>query len=80
MFMMRNVEGAPNSFDMGATLDIQEKLIIGGNYRYEEMVSLYTLVKVANKLKLGAAYDITSSDFYLTKNGGSLEFILKYQF
>ena len=80
MFMMRNVEGAPNSFDMGATLDIQEKLIIGGNYRYEEMVSIYTLVKVANKLKLGAAYDITSSDFYLTKNGGSLEFILKYQF
>ena len=26
------------------------------------------------------AIDITSSDFYLSKNGGSLEFILKYQF
>jgi len=80
MFMMRSVEGAPNSYDIGASLDIQEKLIIGMNYRVEEMTSIYTLVQVANKLKLGAAYDTTNSDLYLVDERGSLEFILKYQF
>ncbi len=39
-----------------------------------------SLVQVANKLKLGAAYDTTNSDLYLVDERGSLEFILKYQF
>ena len=79
-FMMRNVEGAPDSYDVGTFLDIQEKVIIGINYRIEEMSSIYTLLQIANKLKLGAAYDMTNSDLSLTDERGSLEFILKYQF
>ena len=76
--MMRNVEGAPDSYDVGTFLDIQEKVIIGINYRIEEMSSIYTLLQIANKLKLGAAYDMTNSDLSLTDERGSLEFILKY--
>jgi len=79
-FMMRNVEGAPDSYDVGTFLDIQEKVIIGINYRIEEMSSIYTLLQIANKLKLGAAYDMTNSDLSLIDERGSLEFILKYQF
>ena len=61
-------------------VDIQEKVIIGMNYRVQEMSSIYTLLQIANKLKLGAAYDTTNSDLSLTDERGSLEFILKYQF
>lgn len=78
--MMRIVEGAPTSYDVGASLDIQKKFIAGTNYRVDEMISLYGLFQVVDKLKLGAAYDITTSDVNLVNDDGSLELILKYQF
>ena len=78
--MLRTVQGAPTSYDVGASLDIQEKFLTGVNYRVDEMVSIYGLFQVVNKLKLGAAYDITTSDVNLVNDDGSLEFILKYQF
>jgi type IX secretion system PorP/SprF family membrane protein len=78
--MMRTVEGAPTSYDVGASLDIQERFLAGVNYRVDEMVAIYGLFQVVNKLKLGAAYDITTSDVNLVNDDGSLELILKYQF
>ena len=78
--MMRSVEGAPTSYDVGASLDIQKKFIAGVNYRVDELTSFYGLFQVVDKLKLGAAYDITSSDVNLVNDDGSLELILKYQF
>jgi type IX secretion system PorP/SprF family membrane protein len=80
MFMMRNVEGVPNSYDMGAAFDIHKKVIIGMNYRVKEMISSYTLLDVSDKLKFGVAYDVTMSDLYLVDQRGSIEFIFKYQF
>jgi len=79
-FMMRTVEGAPTSYDVGASLDIQKKFLAGTNYRVDEAISIYGLFQILDKLKLGAAYDITSSDVNLVNDNGSLEFILKYQF
>ena len=78
--MMRSVQGAPTSYDVGASLDIQEKFLAGVNHRVDEMVSIYGLFQIIDKLKLGAAYDITTSDVNLVNDDGSLEFILKYQF
>lgn len=78
-FMMRSVEGAPTSYDLGASLDIHKKFVLGSNVRLEETLSFYSLVKVIDRLKLGAAYDITTADG-LVNDDGSLEFILKYQF
>ena len=78
--MMRTVQGAPTSYDIGASLDIQEKFLAGVNYRVDEMVAIYGLFQIVNKLKLGAAYDITTSDVNLVNDDGSLELILKYQF
>jgi len=78
--MLRTVAGAPTSYDVGASLDIQEKFLAGVNYRVDEMVAIYGLFQVIDKLKLGAAYDITTSDVNLVNDDGSLELILKYQF
>lgn len=77
--MMRTVEGAPTSYDVGASLEILKKFTAGTNYRVEEMVSVYGLFTVIDKLKLGAAYDITTRADLLNDDG-SLELILKYQF
>ena len=78
--MMRSVQGAPTSYDVGASLDIQQKFLAGANYRVDETVAVYGLFQIIDKLKLGAAYDITTSDVNLVNDDGSLEFILKYQF
>ena len=79
-FMMRTVEGAPTSYDAGASLDINKKFTVGGNLRIEETASIYGLVRVIDKLRLGFAYDITTTDISNVNDNGSLEVILKYQF
>lgn len=80
MFMMRTVEGAPTSYDVGASLEMNQKFTVGTNMRVDETVSLYGLIKVVDKIKLGFAYDITTSDVNFVNDNGSLELILKYQF
>ena len=80
-FMMRTVEGAPTSYDAGASLNIQDnKYTVGVNARLEETTSLYGLIRVIEKLRLGFAYDISTADATIINDNGSLEFILKYQF
>ena len=79
-FMMRTVEGAPTSYDAGASLDIGDKYTIGANARLEETTSIYGLIRIIKKLRLGFAYDISATDINDVNDNGSLEFILKYQF
>ena len=79
-FMMRTVEGAPTSYDAGASLDIGDKFTVGANARIEETASIYGLIRVIKKLRLGFAYDISTTDINEVNDNGSLEFILKYQF
>lgn len=80
MFMMRTVQGAPASYDVGASLDIKNKFTLGTNIRIEESNSIYGLISVIEKLRLGFAHDIFTSDVANLNNKGSLEFILKYKF
>lgn len=79
-FMMRTVEGAPTSYDVGAQVEIKKNIIAGANYRIDEMYSIYGLMRVIDNLKLGIGYDFTQSDVNLVNDDGSLEIILKYQF
>lgn len=79
-FMMRTVTGGPTSYDAGASLDISNLYTLGANTRLEESVSIYALIRVIEKLKLGFAYDISTTDINNVNDNGSLEFILKYQF
>ena len=78
-FMMRSVDGAPASYDAGASMDIKEKFTVGANVRINETASIYGLIKVIEKIKFGFSYDITTSDVTTVNDGGSLELILKYQ-
>jgi type IX secretion system PorP/SprF family membrane protein len=79
-FMMRTVEGAPTSYDVGSSLEINKKITAGVNYRVEEMISIYGLINVIDNLKFGVGYDVVTTDINLVNDNGSLEFILKYQF
>ncbi len=79
-FMMRTVSGAPTSYDVGASMEIQSKYTAGLNYRIDETTSLYGLFEVIENLRLGAAYDISVQDASNINDNGSLEFILKYRF
>ena len=52
--MMRTVEGAPTSYDCrsGVWISIRS-FTVGGNLRIEETASIYGLVRVIDKLRLG---------------------------
>jgi type IX secretion system PorP/SprF family membrane protein len=78
--MMRTVEGAPTSYDVGASLDIGEKFTVGTNVRIEETASIYGLMNIFKKLRFGLAYDIATTNISDVNSNGSLEIILKYQF
>ena len=79
-FMMRHVNGAPTSYDVSSTLKMYQKFNLGANYRLDEAISVYSLVKVIDKLKFGFAYDITTSEVDAVGANNSLELILKYKF
>jgi len=78
--MSRFVSGAPASYDLGASLDIDRRFVTGFNYRLDEMYSVYGMFRIVDKLQLGVAYDITHTTANLINDDGSVEFILKYQF
>lgn len=77
--MVRSVEGAPASYDVGASMDIDDKLTTGVNYRVDELYSIYGLMTFFDRFRFGISYDITK-ETNLVNDNGSLEFILKYQF
>jgi len=78
--MVRHVEGAPTSYDVSATADLYQKVKAGINYRIDESLSLYTLFNVFKEVRLGFAYDITTSKVNQVNDNGSLEFMFRYQF
>lgn len=80
MLMIRVVEGGLPSYDVGSSLEVDQKFTGGVNLRLDEMISVYGLVNLNNKLKSGVAYDLTISNVSMVNDGGSIEFILKYQF
>ena len=79
-FMMRYVKDAPASYDVSTTLKMYQKFSLGGNYRFDEMVSIFSLVQVMDKLNFGIAYDFTTSEINTVGADNSLELILKYRF
>lgn len=79
-FMMRYVNGAPTSYDVSSTLKMYQKFSLGANYRVDEMVSIFSLVQVIERLKFGVAYDFTTSEVNTVGADGSLELILNYKF
>lgn len=77
--MVRAVEGAPASYDVGSSLLINDKITTGINYRVDELYSVYGMLTVFDRLQFGMSYDITK-DTSLVNDEASLEFLVKYKF
>ncbi len=77
--VVKEVFGAPLSFDVSANVLYDEKFELGLSYRYQDAVSILAGFNVSSALRIGYAYDFSTSqlnDF----NNGSHEFMLLYKF
>lgn len=77
--MHRSTDGAPSSTDVSTTFSTS-KIDAGLNYRIDEMYSVFMMFSIYDSLKLGAAYDFTSSKLNTVNDNGSMEFMIKYLF
>ncbi|MGB3776383.1 MAG: type IX secretion system membrane protein PorP/SprF [Leeuwenhoekiella sp.] len=74
-FMARAVEGAPISLDLNANVLLYDKLEAGIGYRFGDAITGLVNFEVAQGLRIGYAYDYTTSN--LSKyNDGSHEIML----
>jgi len=77
--VVKEVSGAPLSFDVSANVLYDEKFELGLSYRYQDAVSVLAGFNLSSSFRVGYAYDFGTSrlkDF----NSGSHEFILLYKF
>ncbi len=77
--VVKQVAGAPFSFDVSANALYLEKFELGVSYRFQDAVTGMVGIEVFRDLRVGYAYDFNTSalnDF----NSGSHEFILTYRF
>lgn len=77
--MARLVSGAPNSYDLTASLIFNDKIWIGAFYRWQESLGLIVEYNFTPQLKLGYSYDYTLTELQ-QYNSGSHEISLTYDF
>lgn len=77
--MTRFVSGAPISLDLTTTLDLHKIIEIGVSYRLDESVSGLGLVKLADWIHFGYAYEATTTDVK-DYSKGSHEVLLRFRF
>ena len=77
--MYRFVNGAPVSLDLTATIDLINVIEFGISYRLDESISGLGLLKLADWVQFGYAYESTTTD---VKNysRGSHEALLRFKF
>jgi len=77
--VIKQVIGAPVTFDLSANALYDNKFELGLSYRYQDAVAVLAGFNITPSLKLGYAYDFNTSALK-TFNNGSHEFILLYTF
>ncbi len=77
--MIKSTSGAPLSIDLSLNTLINDKFELGVNYRFDDSVSAIFGIQVNKDLKLGYAYDYTTSNLGQF-NSGSHEMILIFDF
>lgn len=85
--LFKSVKNAPNDADLNLTLIFQEKLWLGGSYRWGgstkrgigESLDVLLQYQVSESLRLGAAFDYTLSEINSYANG-TYEFYAHYCF
>ena len=78
--LMKYVSDAPIDFDINASFLFFDKLTIGATYRKDDSVDAIIHWLVTPQLRLGLGYDFTLTDLRTTKNMGSYEVLLGYNF
>ena len=78
-FLVKAVPGAPIAYDVNANLLIKEVLWVGASYRVEDAVSFLVEMLLTPQLRLGYAYDYTTSELQ-DFNTGSHELMLNFRF
>ena len=78
-FMTKTVIGSPFEFDLSANFLIADKFWIGGMYRSGDAIGLIAQWIFNNKMRLGYAYDFTTSDLK-NYNNGVHEVMISYEF
>ena len=77
--LIKAVSGAPVEFDINANILLDERLWIGVSYRSFDSIDLLLELQLNDQLRLGYAYDITTTDLSQVNNG-SHEIMLNYRF
>jgi type IX secretion system PorP/SprF family membrane protein len=78
-FMLRVTPNAPISIDLTAQAVLIEKLWVGVTYRLGNSFGAMFQVKVSEQLKIGYAYDLTTTDLG-EYNSGTHEVMLSFDF
>jgi len=77
--VVKEVIGAPFSFDVSVNALYNEMFELGLSYRYQDAVSALAGFNITPSLRIGYAYDFNTSELN-DFNNGSHEFILLYKF
>lgn len=77
--MIKAAFGAPISVDLSANVLFNERLELGLSYRFDDSVSGIIGLQVSPDLRIGYAYDYTTSNFG-AYNSGSHEIVLLFEF
>lgn len=77
--MVKGTSGAPISVDLSINAMVQSVLELGLSYRIDDSISAMVGIQASQKLRLGYAYDYSTSSFGVY-NSGSHELILRYMF
>lgn len=76
--LVKAVSGAPMSFDVSANFLFKDKLTAGIAYRFDDSISAMLGFQATEKLNIGYAYDLTTSN-YSNYNSGTHEIVLRYE-
>lgn len=76
-FLVRNVRGAPVAIDLTASALINEKIEAGLAYRLDDAVSALVNFRITSGLRIGYAYDYTTTNLS-SFNSGSHEIVILF--
>ncbi len=79
-FMTKIVPEAPISLDLTANFLLDDKLWLGGAYRFGDSFGLLASYQLNDQLRLGYAFDYTLTDLQQFTPGNSHEIMISYDF
>ncbi|MDA3818160.1 MAG: type IX secretion system membrane protein PorP/SprF [Prolixibacteraceae bacterium] len=79
-FMVRGTLNSPLSIDLTGQFVIFERLWLGGTYRFGNAFGIMAQVKVSDQLKIGYAFDYTTTALSSYNAGGTHEVFIEFDF